>query len=504
MSLLNKIPSFLFNLSITLQTNIIGAGVAGLAVAIRLAAQGHIVTVFEKNSYAGGKLSELSRGNYRFDKGPSLLTLPALIDELTELSGYKHPFPYTRLETLTHYFFEDGTRVVAKDSIPDFAKELKQQLDEKEDVVIAHLKESAFYYETTADLFLHQSLHEIKNFLNRKTILGILRSPRLNLFKTMHQKNNKFRNKKTTQIFDRYATYNGSNPYKAPALLNIIPHLEFGLGAYLPEKGMHQITEHLYNVAIHCGVRFHFNSPVDSIELKNNQVTGLKSNGVFYPSDLVVSDADIHALYSKLLPQHLAPKKLLRQEKSSSAYVFYWGIKQEFKNLGLHNILFSENYEEEFNCLFEKQEPYSDPTIYINITSKLCAGDAPKGCENWFVMVNAPHNASGNKIGYGETLRKNVVTKLNRMLKTNMEDFIEQEEILDPYGIELQTSSFGGSLYGNSSNSKFSAFLRHANYRSKIRGLYFVGGSVHPGGGIPLCLLSAKIATGMISKKHHA
>jgi phytoene desaturase len=318
----------------------------------------------------------------------------------------------------------------------------------------------------------------------------------------MHKENSRpFNNEKTTQIFNRYATYNGSNPYKAPALLNIIPYLEFGLGAYLPEKGMHQITEHLYNIALHCGVTFNFNATVEKIEIENKKVTGIISNGALHKSDLVVSDADIHLVYKKLLPQSCYPKKLLAQEKSSSAYVFYWGIEKEFTELDLHNILFSENYKAEFDSLFQEKSPYSDPTVYINITSKFCKADAPSGCENWFVMVNVPHNKSGNKIDYATELRKNVVAKINRVLNTDIEKYIKVEEVLDPLGIEQQTSSFGGSLYGNASNNKFSAFLRHANYNSKIGGLYFVGGSVHPGGGIPLCLLSAKIVSNLIKDK---
>ena len=475
-----------------------------MASAIRLAKKGYNVTVFEKNAYAGGKLSELKIGDYRFDKGPSLLTLPNLIDDLTDLCSYPEKFKYIVLKTITHYFFEDGTRLKAEASVKDFAKELKDKLGEEEKQVLNYFKRSAFYYDTTAEIFLHQSLHRFKNFLNLKTLKGILRAPRLKLFSTMDEENKQFRNSKTRQIFNRYATYNGSNPYKAPALLNIIPSLEFKFGAYLPEKGMHQITEHLYELSLFCGVKFNFNSEVEKIEIENGAVKGVYANGELHLCDLVVSDADMHVLYKKLLPSSFTPKKLLGQEKSSSAFVFYWGIKKEFKELGLHNILFSDNYEQEFKELFESNSPYHDPTIYINITSKHCAQDAPIGCENWFVMVNVPHNKTSQAIPYHSVLRKQVVAKINRILLVNIEEYIEVEEILDPFDIEVQTSSLGGSLYGNSSNSKFSAFLRHANYNSQLKGLYLVGGSVHPGGGIPLCLLSGKIVSQLIEDKFNA
>lgn len=481
---------------------IIGSGIGGLALSIRLAHQGFKVTIFEKNSYAGGKLSELKINDYRFDKGPSLFTMPHLIDELTHLTKSSEPFDYIKLDTITNYFYEDGTAIKASADIDKFAEEVHQKLNENKVNVLKYLKRSAFYYKTTEDVFLKQSLHQIKNFINFKTLKGIILSPFLGLFSTMNQKNEAaFTNPKTVQLFNRYATYNGSNPYKSPGLMNMISHLEFNLGAFLPPQGMHQITKHLVNLAIEAGVVIKYNEQVEALEVNQSRlIETVKSNGINHHFDIVASDVDMHVLYKKLLPEKFTPKKLLKQEKSSSAFVFYWGIKHEFKSLGLHNILFSEDYKKEFDCIFSNHTPTDDPTIYINITSKYCKNDAPDGCENWFVMVNVPHNNKEN-IGYEKELRKNVVSKINRILKTDIEQYIVVEEILSPIDIEKQTSSFGGSLYGNSSNNKFAAFLRHANFSSTIKNLYLVGGSVHPGGGIPLCLLSAKITSQLIKER---
>lgn len=476
---------------------------AGLASAIRLAAKGHPVRVFEKNPYPGGKLSEFRLGAYRFDKGPSLFTLPELVNDLSRVAGKDvSDFKYKRLQTICRYFYQDGTKIIAKSDPLIFAKELKEKLGEKEEDVLKYLKKSEFYYQTVRPVFLDQGLPRFYSLLRPEVLKSILRLPRLPLFRNMHQVNTVgFRNPKTVQLFNRYATYNGSDPYRAPALLNLIPHLEFNMGAFLPEKGMHQITEHLYQLALSLGVNFYFDHGVQKITLENNRVSGIISNKEHYPAEIVVSDIDIRALYKNLLPRIYEPVKLLNQEKSSSAYVFYWGIKHSFPQLGLHNILFSDNYREEFRCLFQEDGPCADPTIYINISSKCCEKDAPPGCENWFVMVNVPHNKNGGAISYGTELRQNVIKKINHVLKIKVTDYIEHEAILDPEKIEHQTSSFGGSLYGNASNSPESAFLRHANFSSKIKGLYLAGGSVHPGGGIPLCLLSAKIVSELISKK---
>jgi phytoene desaturase len=481
---------------------IIGAGVGGLATAIRLACKGYAVTVYEKNNYAGGKLSQMQLGKYRFDKGPSLFTMPNLVNELKELVQSKSEFNYTQLDTITHYFYDDGTTVNASANTKDFANELHIKLNEDKQAVMQHLAKSKYYYDTTAELFLQQSLSQFKNFISIKTVKGILRSPKLKLLTTMHEQNARmFKNPKTVQLFDRYATYNGSNPYKAPALLNIIAHLEFGMGAFIPENGMHQITNFLLKLASEAGVSIELNCDVQSIIITNNKATGLVVNNEQKMCNLVVSDVDIHLLYTKLLPLNYYPKKLLSQEKSSSAFVFYWGINNKYAQLGLHNILFSANYKAEFEQLFNSTTPYHDPTVYINITSKYCKNDAPNGCENWFVMVNVPHNTTNN-ITYANQLRSNIINKINKTLNTTIQDYIVEESSLSPLDIELQTSSYGGSLYGNSSNNKFSAFMRHANFSSKIKNLYLVGGSVHPGGGIPLCLLSAKIASSIIKDKH--
>lgn len=486
----------------TKTVGVIGSGIGGLALSIRLANHGFKVTIFEKNSYPGGKLSELNMNGFRFDKGPSLFTMPSLIDELTTLQGSATKFEYQKLKVITNYFYSDGTQLKASANVEDFAEEVHLKLNENKETVLKHIKRNAFYFKTTEDLFLKQSLHQLKNFINLRTLKGILLAPFLGLFSTMNKENEKtFSNPKTVQLFNRFATYNGSNPYKAPGLMNMISHLEFNLGAYFPTKGMHQITTHLVKLAEEANVEIKYNSPVEVLNVgQDNRIDFIKSNGVNYPFDIVASDIDIHALYNYLLPKSFTPKKLIQQEKSSSAYVFYWGINKEFESLGLHNILFSADYQKEFDYLFSKQFPTDDPTIYINITSKYCKEDAPAGCENWFVMVNVPHNKS-DSINYKAAIRKNVIGKINMILKTDIEKHIISESTLSPTDIESQTSSFGGSLYGNSSNNKFAAFLRHANFSSSIKNLFLVGGSVHPGGGIPLCLFSAKIASQLIAEQ---
>lgn len=482
---------------------IIGSGIAGLASAVRLQAMGFEVTVLEANAYFGGKLTAFAQNGFRFDAGPSLFTLPQLVLELFDIAKQdKNQFEYQQLAKACNYFYEDGTRFTAYHDKSKMALELKEKLNEADTKpFFNYLQNAAFRYKTTTPLFIESSLHKVQNFLNMATLKGILSIPKLHLFQSMNQENESvFANKKLVQYFNRFATYNGSNPYQSPALLNMIPHLESNIGTFFPKNGMHQISDSIYKLAVSLGVKFEFNKSVTAIVLgKNNtRVKGVQINNAFYEADLVVSNMDIYPTYKKLLPHIKHPEKILQQEKSSSALIFYWGINKTFAELDLHNILFTQNYKEEFRHIFDLKTIYEDPTVYINITSKYKTDDAPPGCENWFVMINTPNNQGQNWDELIVEAKRNIIAKINRILKADITQNIVYESILDPRSIESKTSSYAGALYGNASNNRFAAFLRHKNFSSSIKGLYFCGGSVHPGGGIPLCLNSAKIMSNLI------
>lgn len=480
---------------------VIGAGIAGIASAIRLAVKGFEVEVFESNSYPGGKLSEFQIGAYRFDAGPSLFTMPQYVDELFKQAGKKPTdyFEYQKLEEVCRYFWEDQTRLTAFADIEKFAAEIAKNTSSNPSEIKKFLKKSKDIYDITHEVFLEKSLHLLSTFLRKNTAKSFLRFHEIDAFRSMAKANAAFfSDKKMVQYANRFATYNGSNPYQAPATLNVIPHLEQHFGAYFPKGGMFQITLSLVKLAEDLGVKFHFNQKVDEICVKEKKVTGVKVAHQFFEADKVVSNMDVYFTYKKLLKDENQPQKILKQERSSSALIFYWGVKKEFPELGLHNIFFSEDYQQEFDCIFKSKTIFHDPTVYINISSKYQKTDAPKGCENWFTMINVPNNVGQDWEAFKAEARENIIQKLNRNLNINLEELIEAEEVLDPVLIESKTSSYRGSLYGTSSNNQFAAFLRHANFSKKIKDLYFVGGSVHPGGGIPLALLSAKIVAEMI------
>jgi phytoene desaturase len=479
---------------------IIGSGIAGIASAIRLKVKGYEVEVFETNNYAGGKLSQIEGSGYRFDAGPSLFTLPALVEELFEISNknINNYFEYNRLDEVCRYFWDDETTLTAWANPSNFAIEIENKLNFPKEKTVKFLQKAGRNYQILDKLFLQNSLHKLSTWLGVDALKGYLNIPNLGLFETMNNQNEAyFQNPKLVQLFNRYATYNGSDPYQTPATLNIIPHLEYNIGAFFPKKGMVSITDSLVKLAEDLDVKFHFNTKVNQIIIEEKKAIGIEVNNERILADLVVSNMDISATYTKLLTNEKHPEKLLSQPKSSSGIVFYWGIKKEFSELGLHNIFFSENYKEEFRKIFQEKTVSDDPTIYINITSKHKPDDAPSGCENWFVLINVPANEGQNWDEIIEKTKQNVLKKLSTILKENISELVDYEQVLDPRSIEIITSSSQGALYGNSSNNKYAAFLRHPNFSKNIKNLYFVGGSVHPGGGIPLALSSAKIMSEM-------
>ena len=479
---------------------IIGAGIGGIALAIRASKKGYKVHVFDKNTYPGGKLAEIKLKDYRFDAGPSLFTQPNLVDELFTLCGKdtRAYFNYRRLDPICKYFWEDGTRLTTFQDPQKSITEIAMVLGEEQEAVASYFKHFKKAYEIVQPLFLEKSLHQFSTWLNKNAFKGYLNLPSLGVFSTMnafHEK--RFKNPKTIQLFNRYATYNGSDPYQTPATLTVIPHLEYHLGAYFPEGGMVEIINSLVKLAKEEGVTFHLGESVDELFIHQKNVTGLRTSKGSYHFDKVGSNSDISALYKKLInPKEVKiPQKLLEQEKSSSGIIFYWGVRGQFPELDVHNIFFSDDYKTEFDSIFKRKSLYEDPTIYLHISSKVEKNDASEGGENWFLLMNTPHNVGQPWEEYVSEMRQFVIQKLNRILGIDVSKLIEVEDYLDPVRIEERTSSWGGALYGNASNNKFSAFLRHPNFNREIENMVWVGGSVHPGGGIPLSLSSAKIAS---------
>lgn len=501
--------------------SVIGSGLGGLSAAIRLAHAGYDVTVYEKNPTPGGKARSITQNGYRFDTGPSLITMPFVINELFESVDEKPAdwLTLNKLGNLCKYFYPDGTILKAYSDKEKFAAEIEANTAEKKEALYKYLQYCKTIYELTADIFLFNDLYSLKTYSNPKALKTLFKLPKIDSFRTMNEANRSFfKDERIIQLFNRYATYNGSDPYKCPATLNIISHVEYSIGGYYASGGMFTLTDAIYRLASKKGVKFRFNSPVEKIITDGKNVKGIVSCGKEILSDLVISNADVYSTYGKLLndTNSSSAKKYNKLEPSSSALVFYWGLNITSPKLDTHNILFSSDYKKEFTELFDDKIYPNDPTVYIYISSKFSDGDAPPGKENWFVMINAPNvkremsnvkRQVPNSPVVGNdclsslmtndlimNIKETILAKIKTLTGYDIKDKIETESILTPGDIEEQTGSYLGSIYGISSNSRNAAFLRQPNISKQYKGLYFTGGSAHPGGGIPLVILSGKIA----------
>jgi phytoene desaturase len=482
----------------------IGAGLGALSGALRLAKMGFEVTLFEKNETIGGKLNEKKLGAYRFDAGPSLLTMPFVIDELFEFCGFarKDFLNFVPIEPICRYFYPDGATLDASANVEEMKREIAKLSPRDAAVYENFLAYTERIYKLTADIFLFSPIHEFAEILKWRNLPTLLRLPQIDLLRTVHGGVSRFfKDPRLVQLFDRYATYNGSNPYRAPATLNVIPYVEYVLGSYYIRGGMYRLAEALLSLAHQLGVKIHPSARVEKILHDGRRVNGLLVNGKKIAADFVLCGQDVVVAHNELIDGFEKHReKLNRLEPSCSGLVFLWGVKKQHPELAHHNIFFSADYQKEFDQIFDEKRPPDDPTIYVAITSKSDPAHAPAHGENWFVLFNMPYLTNGINWQH-ETMRvRNIVLEKLRRMGFDIANQIEAEFVLSPEDFYRNYLGNRGSIYGISSNSRNTAFKRPANRSRELSGLYFAGGSTHPGGGIPLVLLSGKIAAELIGR----
>jgi phytoene desaturase len=475
---------------------IIGGGLGGLAAAIHLAAAGRRVLVLEKNERLGGKADLHIAEGYTFDTGPSLLTMPWIAGELAAAAGARLEDELTLvpLEPGCRYRWPDGTTFDASQSLPRLLAEI-ERLDPR-DVggFLRFLAYSRRIYEAVAGPFLLDPPDSWRQLVGPAWLRD---AAAIDALRTVDEAvRSFFRSPYLRQLFNRYATYTGSSPYRAPATFNIIPYVELTGGAWHIRGGIYELVRMLERLARRLGVEIHTDTPVARIETRGGRVCGVRlADGQALPASAVVSNADPRYTVRALLGDGQAAARLERPELSCSGFVLLLGIDRVYPSLAHHNIFFARDYPAEFAAIFERGVPAADPTIYICATSVTDPAHAPPGQMNLFVLVNAP--ALTGRVNWAREAgpyRDLVLARLERHGLCGLQQHIRYEQIITPADFQARYNAPGGAIYGLASHSPWTAFLRPAQRSRLARGLYFAGGGTHPGGGIPLVLLSGRAA----------
>ncbi len=489
---------------------VIGGGLGGLATAVRLAASGWDVEVCERGPSLGGKMNSFVREGFRFDTGPSLITMPWVFEELFAVAGstLAEHVTLAPVSPLADYVFDDGTRFTYTSRLPEWLATVRRL--EPRDVAgfLDFMRLGARLFALSRETFLRRSPLAPPDLRSFRAFRHLpLRHAWGNYHSTIAAH---FRSPHLRQMFDRYPTYVGSSPYSSPATLAVIPYIEFAYGGWHVEGGLYRIVESLVALARELGVRLHTNARVTGIEHGGRRARGVRlADGTRLAADVVVMNGDASTTQSLLDGgcngdgRH-GSKKVEAQslkERSLSGIVLLLGLRRRLNGLAHHTVYFSSDYRVEFSQLFDAQHFPDDPTVYVCAPSRIDPRLAPEGGETLFVMANAPATVDDWDERAIESARARVFARLSKGGFPDISpDDVVVSDVWTPGRFADAYLSPGGSIYGTHSHGWRRAFLRPPNRHPRVGGLYHVGGSSHPGGGTPTVLLSARITSELIGR----
>ncbi|CAN5729208.1 phytoene desaturase family protein [soil metagenome] len=479
---------------------VVGAGVGGLAAAIRLQVAGHDVAVLERNTEPGGKLGARTIDGFTYETGPSLLTLPSVFEDRFTVAGrsLSDEVDLVRLDPLCRYRFPDDTTLDTRVDPAATEAGIERWSPGSGPAWQAFHDRGARVWGVAQRTFFAGPMDAPRE------LLGRLRAPRdlrtIDGVRTLHGRATRtFSDPRLVQYVDRYATYSGSSPFAAPATLACIPYLEQAHGVWYTRGGLGALGEALARTATASGVDLRLGAEVTAVETAGDRVTGVHTaHGERLAADIVVANADAHHLYTDLLPDQPARRRADRAPRSSSGFVLLIGVDGRTPRLAHHNVAFPTDYAGEFTDLFERRRPVADPAVYVGCSAVTDPGQAPGGAENWFVLVNAPAGGPTNWEREADHYRDHLLEILVQR-GWDLGGRIRHVAVITPADIAERYRSTGGSIYGTSSHGRRAAFLRPGN-RGPKRGLYLVGGSSHPGGGLPLVALSGRIVADLVAE----
>jgi phytoene desaturase len=484
------------------QAVIIGGGLGGLATALRLSGAGWHVTVCEQGPTLGGKMNRCELSGFRFDTGPSLITMRSVFEELFEAAGSRldEHLELVSMHPLAEYVYDDGTRFDYSSNLPDWLAVVRQLEPCDVDGFFRFMNLGARLYEVSRETFFRRRPSSAPDLRSFKAMRHMpLRRAWGNYHRTVAAH---FKSPHLRQLFDRYPTYVGSSPYRSPATLAVIPYVEYAYGGWHIKGGLYRLIESLVALAGRAGVTLRTCARVEQIEHDGRRVKGvLLASGIRLQADAVVMNGDASTTDAMLNLNKAAPP-LREAARSLSGLVFLVGVRRTMPELSHHAVYFSRDYRREFAQLFDERRFPDDPTVYVSAPSRSDRALVPRGeGETLFIMANAPAN---DRDEWTEAdireARARVFARLGKGGFPDIEREIAVADVWTPRRIHESYAMPGGAIYGTHSHGWRRAFLRPPNKDARFAGLYYVGGSSHPGGGTPTVLLSAKITSELVEQ----
>ena len=470
------------------QIIVIGAGLGGLSAAISLRQAGYDVEVFERNAQVGGKVNLHKEGGYTFDLGPSILTLPHIFERLFERSGRPMSDYFTIRPVRPHWrnFFPDGTAIDLYPEREGMAEEARKAGEPPENVE-RFLEYSSRLFDLTNDGYFEEGLDNSRDFARH---YGRGKFLQFDLFRSMHGAvKSHFKTRYFRDIFDYFIKYVGSSAFRAPAFLNSIPTIQFRHDLWYVDGGLYNIARGLTRFVDELGIPIRLGNEVSEIRREGDRVSGIVANGIFHGTDIVVSNMEVIPAYRDLLGEDERLEK--RYEPTCSGLVIDLGLDCTYPQLAHHNFFFSADQRAHFRSVFRKRELPDDPTIYLVAASKTDPSVAPAGCDCLKILPHIPHIRDDAPLTREEYARyKDVVlAKLECMGLRDLRKHVVVEHFWTPLDIEQQYRSNRGSIYGVVSDRWKNLGFKAPKQSSRYDNLFFVGGSVNPGGGMPMVVL---------------
>jgi phytoene desaturase len=479
---------------------VIGAGIGGITTSIYLAKEGYHVDVYEKNIAAGGRCGQIIRDGHRFDVGATMVLMPEMYREVfnsLELNLEKE-INARPLEDIYSVYFDDGSRL----AFTTDRDRMKEQLEKIEPgsyhAAERYVSQGYKLYRLAFTRLLGRNFTGFFDFFNPKNLLLLLQ---LKVF-TKHSRyaSRFFRSEHLQMAYTFQNIYVGQSPFSAPALFSMIPAAELTEGSMFPTGGMAGIAARLMEIAGQLGVKFYFARPVSRIIVNGKKALGVAfSDGSEAKADVIVANADLPYVYRELLPKRLKTVRIDRMKYSCSALVLHWGLDKQYPQLGHHSTFLADSFREGLDKIFKEKSMGDDPCFYIHAPARTDPSAAPEGCDTLSVAIGVGHLDEKHPRDWDritEKARKAVFMKLRKYGITDLEKHIKFEIVTTPHTWEESLNITRGAVFGSLGHNILQmGWFRPHNRDNRYRNLYFTGGSTHPGNGVPMVLLSARLVS---------